>query len=444
MTKPIGIGLLGCGVVGSGVALALALNQETLAERLGATIKIRRIAVKDLMRPRGPHVNHDLLCDDWRMVVNDKNVDVVVEVMGGIEPAKSAITLALEAGKDVVTANKELMATHGETLQALAERMGRTLLCEGSVLGGVPAIHALGTYFVANRIAGIRGIVNGTNNFILSKMEEAGQGFIDALAEAKQLGYAEADPTMDVYGFDALYKLRILSRLAFDVEITSQVDFAGVTDVSSEDIAFARDLGCRIRHVAEARLDRETGMLLATVGPQFVPQGDPLYHISGADNFLEVIGDIVGRIGLSGPGAGALPTASAVVEDIVKVVQGSEFRLRASRKVDAEALQYVNYVVCRHYQEGAPAGTDEALAWRSELGAAQVKYLGIRGRSHEAWLIRGCDVSTTDCLRVVSGTLGGDFAVYPVSGEVRIPSIRDGVEAHSVDDSWDVRAAGTA
>ncbi|QSO54423.1 homoserine dehydrogenase [Alicyclobacillus curvatus] len=422
MTKHIGIGLLGCGVVGSGVALALAQNQETLAARLGVSIEIRRIAIKDLVRPREAHVNSKLLCDDWRLVINDENVDIVVEVMGGIEPAKSAITLALQAGKDVITANKELMATHGETLQDLAQRQGRTLMCEGSVLGGVPAIHALGTYFVANRVVGIRGIVNGTNNFILSKMDEVGQGFSDALAEAQQLGYAEADPTMDVEGLDALYKLRILARLAFDIEITSSVALSGVTDVSSEDIAFARDLGCRIRHVAEARVDRQTGTLCATVGPQFVANGDALYQISGADNFLEVMGDIVGRIGLSGPGAGALPTASAVVEDIVKVVQGEQFRLRSPRKAAAEEVRYANYLVRRHYTQGGPAGTEQSLAWRCELRAGQVKYLGVRGRNQEAWLIRGCNISTMECLRVVSGWLDGDFAVYPIAGEIRVPS----------------------
>ncbi|WP_054969579.1 homoserine dehydrogenase [Alicyclobacillus ferrooxydans] len=416
MEKRVRIGLLGCGVVGGGVVEALTVNSNALVERVGASFEVTRIAVQDLNRERGPRVNPELVCDDWRQVVTDPNVDIVVEVIGGIEPAKSAITLALQSGKDVVTANKELMAIHGETLQALAKRLNRALLCEGSVLGGVPAIHALHTYFVANRIGRIRGIVNGTNNYILTKMTEAGEGFIEALAQAQRLGYAEADPTMDVAGYDALYKLRILSRLAFDVEIASHVDLTGVTEVSAEDIEYAHDLGCRIRHIVEARVDAETGSLSAAVGPQLVPANDPLYHISGADNFLEVEGDIVGRIGLSGPGAGALPTASAVVEDVVKVVKGSEFRLRQSRQIVAQSLRHGSFLVRRRFGFG-PAGNEPALAWRSDLGAAQVKYLGVKGTNAEAWYVRGCDLGALECLRVVSSSLDGDFAVYPVSGE---------------------------
>lgn len=415
MSEPIRIGLLGCGVVGGGVVKALA-NYQALRSRLGRSVEVRRIAVRDVERERSVDVPNSLLTTRWEDVVLDDETDIVVEVMGGLEPARSAIMAALTNGKDVVTANKELMAQEGEALQALAEEHGRTLLCEGSALGGVPAIHALHSYFVANQIRNLRGVVNGTCNYILSQMEGKGWTFADALADAQKLGYAEANPAMDVEGLDALYKFQILARLAFDVKLSpGDVDVSGIDEVSEEDIRFAGLLGCRIRHVVEGRWSEADGRVLASVRPQLVPADDPLYFVDGVDNFLSVEGDIVGRIGFSGPGAGALPTASAVVEDIVKVVQGAGFRLRSLRAAPASPVTYQHYLIRRRYHLGEAAGVEAGFGWRSDLAARQVKYLGTIGSDTEAWYLRGCDASVATCLSVVSSALDGEFAVYPAS-----------------------------
>lgn len=414
MARSVRIGLLGCGVVGGGVVAALSSNRLALLARLDADVAIWRIAVRDLTLPRVPEVQPEWLCDNWNQVVADPLVDVVVEVMGGVEPAYSAIVLALENGKDVVTANKELLALHGESLQRLAAARGRTLMYEGSVLGGIPALHNLHSYFVANQIGSIRGIVNGTNNYILSSMNDAFQGFSNALAEAQRLGYAEADPAMDIEGRDALYKFQILARLAFDVEISAaDVDVSGISEVSEEDVAFVKLLGCRLRHVVEGQWHAATGRLNASVRTQVVAADDALYHVSGVDNFLSLEGDLVGRIGLMGPGAGALPTASAVVEDIVKVIQGTEFRLRALRQAAVSPVRYNDYLVRRRFRMGTAAGYEPGFAWRAELCARQVKYLGMSGSDNEAWYIRGCNITAGECLHAVSATLDGEFAVYP-------------------------------
>lgn len=418
--RVVKIGMLGCGVVGGGVVEALGLNRMALLVRLDADVVIERIAVRDMTRKRVPQVQAEWLCTDWNEVVSNENVDVVIEVMGGVEPARTAIVRALENGKDVVTANKELLALHGESLQRLAARLGRTLMCEGSVLGGVPALHNLQSYFVANRINRLRGVVNGTNNYILSRMNDDHQGFVDALGEAQRLGYAEADPTMDIEGKDALYKLQILARIAFDVEISgSDVDVFGIGDVTQDDVEFVKMLGCRLRHVVEGQWDAATGGLRASVRPQVVAPDDALYHVSGADNFLSVEGDLVGRIGLMGPGAGALPTASAVVEDVVKVIQGTAFRLRDVQYASVTPVKYSDYLVRRRFRLGTPAGYEPGFAWRAELGARQVKYLGTRGFENEAWYIRGCHIHADECLNAVSSMLDGEFAVYPA---VNLPS----------------------
>ncbi|MCL6452307.1 MAG: homoserine dehydrogenase [Alicyclobacillus sp.] len=416
MARVVRIGLLGCGVVGGGVVAALEQNRAALLARAGAEVVVHRIAVRDLAKERHEAVDAARLCTDWRSVVNDPAVDVVVEVMGGLEPAHAAIQAALAAGKDVVTANKELLARHGEALQALAAAKGRALMCEGSVLGGVPAVHNLHSYFVANRIGHIRGIVNGTNNYILSRMEDAGLDFAEALAEAQRLGYAEADPAMDLEGRDALYKFQILARLAFDVDVVADdVDVAGISDVTQADVQLAAQLGCRLRHVVEGRWDAESGRLWASVRPQLTTQDDPLYHVTGADNFLGLEGDLVGRIGLLGPGAGALPTASAVVEDIVQLLQGGSVRLRALRRASVAAVRYPAFLVRRRFPFGVAAGPEAALAWRSILGATQVKYAGMAGGDAEAWWIRGCDAPAAAVLSAVSSDLAGEFAVYPAA-----------------------------
>jgi homoserine dehydrogenase len=215
MSARLRLGLLGCGVVGGGVVEGLHQNGAYIASRVGVELAISRIAVRDLARPRTPHVRREWLTGDWRAVCEAPDVDVVIEVMGGIDPALEAVRTALLRGKHVVTANKQLLALHGEELHAIARQTGRRLLYEASVLGGIPAIHNIETYFQANRVKRLRGILNGTCNYILTRMEADCLPFREALAEAQALGYAEADPTMDVDAWDATYKLQILASLAF-------------------------------------------------------------------------------------------------------------------------------------------------------------------------------------------------------------------------------------
>lgn len=319
MKRTVRIGLLGCGVVGGGVVEALRQNKDWIAQQNDIEFDIVRIAVRDLQRQRVSAVQRAWLCDDWRDVCRATDIEVVVEVMGGLHPAYEAVVTALSRGKHVVTANKELLATHGVELHRMAAEHGCTLLYEASVLGGVPVLHGLDTYFRANRITRIRGIVNGTCNYILTRMEEACIPFEEALREAQAHGYAETDPTLDVESFDALFKLEILTRQALHARIDARrVERVGVRGVDACDIALARQMGCRVQQVVVAEIVGEA--VYATVGPTFVPLNDPLSRIRGVENGLSVDGDIVGRVLFSGPGAGAFPTASAVVEDLLKVV----------------------------------------------------------------------------------------------------------------------------
>lgn len=342
MTRTVKLGLLGCGVVGGGVVEALHQCSERIATRNGIQFELVRIAVRDLQRARVATVRREWLCTDWRDICQADDVDVVVEVMGGLQPAQEAIATALRNGKHVVTANKQLLATCGEELHQIAYQNGCHLLYEASVLGGVPVLHGIETYFQANQITRIRGILNGTCNYILSRMAEGEIPFAEALSEAQTAGFAEADPTMDVESLDALFKLDILTRLAFGAKIVAEdVQRVGVTGVEACDISLARQLGCRIQQVASAEW-MDDG-IAAAVGPTFVPQNDPLSHIRGVDNGLSIDGSIVGRVLFSGPGAGAFPTASAVVEDLMKLATALPHQSRAivSRHViQADAPAY--------------------------------------------------------------------------------------------------------
>ncbi|MBX6352795.1 MAG: homoserine dehydrogenase [Thermoflavifilum sp.] len=316
--KRLRLGLLGCGVVGGGVVEGIHRNADHIAAQTGVEVCITRIAVRDLSRPRTPHVRREWLTDDWRQVCEAPDVDVVVEVMGGLHPALEATRLALVRGKHVVTANKQLMALHGEHLLALAADSGREILYEASVLGGIPAIHNIRTYFRATRVQHLRGILNGTCNYILTRMEE-GLEFDEALRQAQAEGYAEADPTLDIDGWDALYKIQILAALAFHerMDVTA-IAREGIRSVSGQMVREARARGQRVRLVAEAERT-PSGRVTARVGPQWLDPADPLYNVNGVQNALCVSGDLAGSILLAGPGAGRFPTASAVMEDIVKL-----------------------------------------------------------------------------------------------------------------------------
>ncbi len=315
----IGVALLGLGVVGAGVHQALLAGADTYARRSGRRLEVRRIAVRDPHRPRSLAVDRALLSNDPIAAATADNVAVVVEVMGGEEPATASIRAALHAGKHVVTANKEVMAKHGPALLALAQERGLQLLYEASVGGGIPIIAPLKRDLQANEIQRLQAIINGTTNFILTAMARDRMSYQAALAEAQRRGYAEADPTNDVESVDAAYKLAILASLAFHTIVhPDDIYREGITALQDRDFKYAADLGYVIRLVASARRS-DTG-LDVRVHPTLLPSGDPLARVDGVLNAVTVEGDLLGRALFQGEGAGPRPTTSAVIADLLDVV----------------------------------------------------------------------------------------------------------------------------
>jgi homoserine dehydrogenase len=316
---PVRVGLLGCGAVGTGVARLLTERRDGLRDRTGTSIQLHRIAVRDLRKPRDPAVDRSLLVDDPAAVVRDPQVAVVVEAMGGIEPARTLILEACKLGKPVVTANKELLATHGEELFEAADAAGVDLKFEAAVGGAIPIVRPLKESLAGDQLRRVLGIVNGTTNYVLWRMAEDGSGYTEALTEAIELGYAEPDPSSDVEGFDAASKCAILASLAFNTRVTaSQVYREGITEVTAADIAAARRMGYTVKLLAIA--ERLDGQVSARVHPAMVPDRHPLAGVTEAFNAIFVEGDAVGQLMFYGRGAGSLPTGAAVVGDLVDVV----------------------------------------------------------------------------------------------------------------------------
>ncbi len=318
--KKINIGLLGWGTVGTGVVKILQSNSALIARRLGASLFIKRIADVDLERDRGIRVDRKILTRDARDVINDPEIDIVVELIGGYEPAKTYVLESLKAGKRVVTANKALLAHDGDTIFEAARRAGLEVGFEASVGGGIPIIRSLSEGFVGNRIQSILGIINGTANYILSRMSEEGEEFAPVLKKAQEKGYAEADPTIDVEGTDAAHKLAILIRLAFGTKIKFETIYTeGITRITPLDLAFANEFGYRVKLLAIAKRDK--GGIEARVHPTMLPQNSLLAGVSDVFNAIYVTGDAMGPMMLYGQGAGMMPTASAVVGDVVEIAR---------------------------------------------------------------------------------------------------------------------------
>ncbi|HEX9343540.1 MAG TPA: homoserine dehydrogenase [Actinomycetota bacterium] len=330
----VGIGMLGCGAVGTGVARLLADHAEPIRDRAGVPLALRRIAVRDLTKKRDPVVDPTILGDEPAAVVEDPGVDVVVEVMGGIEPARSLILRALELGKPVVTANKELLATRAGELFAAADRSGVDLRFEAAVAGAIPIIAPLKQSLAGDRLRRVLGIVNGTTNYVLWRMASTGADYEDALAEATELGYAEPDPSADVEGFDAAAKCAILASLAFNARVVAgDVYREGITDVTAADIAAAARMGYTVKLLAIA--EEVDGDVSARVHPAMIPDTHPLASVTEAYNAVFVEGDAVGQLMFYGKGAGSLPTGAAVVGDLVEVARN---RLQGARGVGCTCL----------------------------------------------------------------------------------------------------------
>ncbi len=319
---PLNIGVAGLGVVGGGVLKLLHDNASLVSARAGRPIRVVSVSARDRTRDRGVSTSDMTWHDDPVALAYDPKVDVVVELIGGSEgAARALVESALTAGKPVVTANKALLAVHGAALGARAEQSGIALAYEAAVAGGIPAIKALREGLAGNRIDRVAGILNGTCNYILTTMRQEGRGFDDVLADAQRLGYAEADPSFDVDGIDAAHKLAILAALAFNRLIDfAAVHVEGIRQVSAVDIAFANDLGYRIKLLGIAR--RTEAGIETRVHPCMIPATSPIAQVEGVFNAVEAEGDFVGRVMLSGRGAGAGPTASAVVADLVDIARG--------------------------------------------------------------------------------------------------------------------------
>jgi len=318
--SPVRVGLLGCGTVGSSLISLLQRQNSLIGARTGLDIVVAAVAVRDVSRPRPEAIAEALLTTDAASIVVDPAIDVVVEVMGGIEPARTLVLAALGAGKPVITANKALLAAHGAELFAAADAAGVDLLFEAAVAGGIPFIRPLRESLRGEPIRRVMGIMNGTTNYILTRMTEAGAQYSDALAEAQALGYAEADPTADVEGLDAAAKIAIVASIAYGVDVTdSMVDAEGISSITADDIAFATRNGFVIKLLAVAeRFDTEHGdELIAAVHPVLVPANHPLSSVRDSFNAVFVEGEAVGELMFYGRGAGGDPTASAVLGDLI-------------------------------------------------------------------------------------------------------------------------------
>jgi homoserine dehydrogenase len=346
------VGLLGCGTVGGGVVRLLRANASYIEARIGTAIEIAKVVVRDPAKDRVPELDRGRVTTDPEAVLGDASIDVVIEVMGGVDPARGYVERAISAGKQVVTANKMLLALHGGDLLEKARSKGVDLAFEGAVGGGIPVIRVLRDALASDTIASLSGIVNGTSNYVLTRMRADGLSFDAAVADAQRLGYAEADPTLDVGGGDAAHKLVVLSMLAFGARLDgAKISTEGIADVEPVDHAFADRFGFVVKQLAIAK-DRD-GALELRVHPALVAKDAPLANISGVLNAVAIEGRALGPCLLSGRGAGDMPTAVSVVADLVDVAVAKKSGIaglstRAIR-LAPKKLASMDAVECRYY-----------------------------------------------------------------------------------------------
>ena len=321
--KKIRVAILGSGTVGTGVYKIIQNQKDEFPHKIGLELEVAKILVRNINKQR-ESIPSEILTDKWADIINDDSIGIVIEVMGGIEPAKTYISEALTKGKNVVTANKDLMAEHGHELLDIAAEHNCDLLFEAAVAGGIPIIRPIKQCLAANKITEIMGIINGTTNFILTKMTEEGMEFEDALKLATELGYAEADPTADIEGLDAGRKIAILASIAFNSRVSfSDVYTEGISKITAKDIKYAKELGCVIKLIATAK-NTETGIEVR-VTPMFIPVSHPLASVNDSFNAVFVHGDALGDAMFYGRGAGELPTASAVMGDVIDVCRNTVY-----------------------------------------------------------------------------------------------------------------------
>lgn len=427
------VGLLGCGNVGG--ALVSLVDQEAaeIAERSGVHLAITRIAVRDLNLERSAGDLSDRLTDDAMSVVEDPEIDLVAELIGGIEPAKSLIEAALRSGKSVVSANKELLATHGAHLHDLASKAGRELLYEASVGGAIPLVRALSVSLVGERVTRVMGIVNGTTNFILSRMESAHATYAEALEEAIRLGFAESDPSADVEGFDAAAKTAIIASIAFNADVSvDDVYRQGITDVDRADIEFAARRGYAIKllALAERTGEGDDESIAVRVHPAMIGNDHPLALVSGPFNAIFVEGEHAGELMLYGRGAGGQPSASAVLGDLLEASRAlcreTTFLHPVRRQVRIRSIDELESTYCITLEVFDRPGVMAAVAEVFGRHGVSIRSMEQVGLTSEARMIfithlaRESDVQTT-----LQGLKELD-SVVRVGGLVRVIGDEDG------------------
>lgn len=373
MKQDLSIGLLGLGTVGTGVVKLIEQHQEELVHQLGCQIKVKKVLIRNVEKDRDVQIDPTSITTNPEDVLNDPDIDVIVEVMGGIDEARQYILEALQNRKHVVTANKDLIALYGPELQEIAWKNQCDLLYEASVGGGIPILRGLTDGLVADRIQKLMGIVNGTTNYILTKMMDEGVSYEEALKTAQELGFAEADPTSDVAGLDAARKMAILARLAFLTDVSlNDVEVEGITNLSSEDLNYGKTLGYTMKLIGMAQCQDER--IEVSVQPTFIAKSHPLAAVKDEFNAVYVNGEAIGETMFYGPGAGSLPTATAVVSDVIAAIKNMQLGInghnlskpRFKRKLKSLDQRFGQYYIRLHLKDQVGAFSQLTTAF-SEL-----------------------------------------------------------------------------
>jgi len=424
VSAPLRVALLGCGTVGSEVVRLLHDNADDLAARIGAPLELAGIAVRRLGRPRDLPVDPSLFTTDAATLVARDDVDLVVEVIGGIEPARTLILSALRRGRGVVTANKALLAEDGATLYDAADRGGADLYYEASVAGAIPLLRPLRESLAGDNVSRVIGIVNGTTNYVLTRMDELGMGFGEALDEATALGYAEADPTADIEGFDAAAKAAILAGLAFHTRVTAaDVHREGISEVSAADVASAKAMGCVVKLLAIAEKDGHG--VGVRVHPAMIPRSHPLASVREAYNAVFVEADSAGQLMFYGRGAGGSPTASAVLGDLVAVARNALSGARGAGESSYADLRVLamGEVVTRYHLNldvADKAGVLAAVANTFAEHDVSIRTVRQEGHGDDASLVVVTHVATDAALQAVVEELRGLDVVRAVASVMRV------------------------
>lgn len=427
-TRPLKVALLGCGVVGSEVARIMTTHADDLAARIGAPVELAGVAVRRPDRVR-EGIDPALVTSDAAALVTREDIDVVIEVIGGIEPARALITSAFEHGASVVTANKALLAQDGPTLHEAAEKQGGDLYYEAAVAAAIPLVRPLSESLAGDKVNRVVGIVNGTTNFILDRMDSSGAGYGEALDEATALGYAEADPTADVEGFDAAAKAAILAGIAFHSRVRlDDVHREGLTEVTAADIASAKRMGCTVKLLAICERAADGRSVTARVHPAMIPLSHPLANVREAYNAVFVESDAAGQLMFYGPGAGGAPTASAVLGDLVAACRN---KLNGARGPGESAyaqlpVSPMGEVVTRYHISLDVADKPGVLAQVATTFAehgVSIDTVRQQGKDGDAWLVvvthRAADSAlsaTVEALRRLD-TVRGVASIMRVEGE---------------------------